>query len=114
MTISAKHDLIEYKNKQFNANKDITGKGVSFEIMIESDKAKDFVLTESKEVSNKASGVITLYNEFSTKAEKLVAGTYISDQDGKAYRLNNSVAIPGYKIDKLNKIPGQMPRSHRF
>lgn len=109
VTISAKHDLIEYKNKQFNANKDITGKGVSFEIMIESDKkAKDFILTESKEVSNKASGVITLYNEFSTKAEKLVAGTYISDQDGKAYRLNNSVVIPGYKIDKLNKIPGQI------
>jgi hypothetical protein len=109
VTISAKHQNIEYKSRTFSASRDLNSNHVDFEIMIESQqKSRDYVLTESKEVSSKATGSITLFNEFSTKPEKLASGTYISDQDGKTYRLNSTVTIPGYKMDKQKKIPGQI------
>ncbi len=109
VTITAKHQNIEYKSKVFNADRKNAANVVDFEIMIESEKKlKNYILTENKEVSSKATGTIILYNEFSTKPEKLSQGTYVSDQDGKTYRLNNTVTIPGYKLDKQKKIPGQV------
>lgn len=109
VNITAKHQNIEYEAKVFNADRKNSANVVDFEIMIESEKKlKNYILTESKEVSSKATGTIILYNEFSTKSEKLSQGTYISDQDGKTYRLNNTVTIPGYKLDKQKKIPGQV------
>lgn len=109
VTITAKQENIEYKTKAFSAGRNLGGNYIDFEIMIESEKkSKDYILTESKEVSSKATGSIVLFNEFSTKPEKLLAGTYVSDQDGKTYRLNSTVNIPGYKMDKQKKIPGQV------
>ncbi|MDD4637950.1 MAG: hypothetical protein PHV66_10150 [Bacteroidales bacterium] len=109
VTITAKHQTIDYKSKVFMANRKLDKNSVDFEIMIESEKKqKDYILTESKEVSSKATGSIIIYNEFSTKPEKLSKGTYISDQEGKTYRLDSSVVIPGYKMDKQKKIPGQV------
>lgn len=108
VTITSKHQIITYKNKIFNAVKNNDRNSVDFEIMITSDKKeKDFILTESKEVSNKSSGSITLYNTFSTKAERLLAGTYITDSLGKTYRLNKVTTIPGYKTENKKIIPGQ-------
>lgn len=109
ITISSKHQIITYKNKPFNAVKNNNGNSVDFEIMITSNKKeKDFILTETKEVSTKSSGTITLYNAFSTKAEKLLAGTYITDSLGKTYRLNYATTIPGYKTENKKIIPGQV------
>lgn len=109
ITITAKQQEIEYKSKIFRASREPNENGVDFEIMIETEKkSRDYILTESKEVSSKATGSIILFNEFSTKTEKLTSGTYISDQDGKTYRLNSTVTIPGYKMEKDKKIPGQV------
>jgi hypothetical protein len=106
--ITAKHQQVEYKSRAFIANKNFGNNYVDFEIVIETDKRqKDYILTESKEVSAKATGTITFFNEFSNKPVKLLQGTYIEDQDGKAYRLDNTVTIPGYKIEKQKKVPGQ-------
>lgn len=109
INLTTKKQILNYKNKQFVAVKN-GGAGVDFEIMITSDKHPvDLVLTEPKEVSEKATGSITLYNAFSTKAEKITAGTFVSDDDGKAYKTNTTVSIPGYKIDSNKKIiPGQI------
>jgi hypothetical protein len=110
ITITSKHQLISYNNKQFNALPDSNSDTINFEIMITSDKKlKNMTLTDSKNVSTKAEGSITLYNEFSTKSQKIVAGTFLSDNNGKAYKTNKVVTIPGYKTDKNKKIiPGQI------
>lgn len=106
--ISVKRQNFEYKTKIFNASRTPRNNDVDFEIMIESDKKyKDYILTESKEVATKATGSIILYNEFSIKPEKLSSGTYVSDQKGRTYRLDNNVVIPGYKMNGQNKIAGQ-------
>lgn len=106
VTITSKHQAIIYNNKQFTASKDQTiSNPVDFEIMIVSDnKPKKIILTDSKEVSVKATGSITLYNEFSLTPQKLSAGTFIMDSDGKTYKTDSLVTIPGYTIDENKKI----------
>jgi len=107
--ITSKHQFITYKNKQFTAIKDEASNNINFEIMITSNKKSvNLILTEPKEVSIKAEGSITLYNEFSTKAEKLSVGTFVSDENGKTYKINNTVSIPGYKTVDKKVVPGQI------
>ena len=65
---------------------------------------KNVILTESKEVSIKASGTITLYNEFSMNPQKLVSGTFLVDDSGKTYKIDSVVTIPGYKLDNNKKV----------
>lgn len=109
ITIIPKTKMVVYKNKPFVASKDLTSNAVNFELMITSDKkTKNIILTEAKEVSIKAEGSITLYNEFSTKTEKLSAGTFVSDNTGKTYKIKNAVSIPGYKTENKKVIPGQI------
>ena len=67
------------------------------------------MLTEPKDISIKAGGSVTLYNEFSTASQKLLAGTFLADEEGKAYKTDSIVVVPGYKLDKDKKIiPGQV------
>ncbi len=106
VTISPKEENIDFKNKIFNADKKDF---VDFEIMIAGlKKEKTIILTDAKEVSNKASGSIVLFNEFSTKNQTITAGTYISDHEGKTYKTNKTVSIPGYKKINNKIIPGQI------
>lgn len=109
ITLTSKHELINYKDKQFIASKDVKANAVDFEIMITSDKKyKNITLTEPIDVSIKAKGSITLYNEFGTTPQKLLVGTFLSDNEGKAYKTDSSITIPEYKIDNNKKIiPGQ-------
>jgi hypothetical protein len=110
ITITSKHQIINYNNKQFIASKDGDANAVDFEIMITEDtKLKSIILTEPKEVSVKAKGSITLYNEFSSTPQKLLAGTFLADNNGKTYKTDKAVTVPGYKIDTNKKnIPGQV------
>jgi hypothetical protein len=110
VTVTSKHQLITYNNKQFIALQDSNSDAINFEIMITSDKKlKNITLSDSKNVSTKAQGSIILYNEFSTKSQKIATGTFLSDNKGKAYKTDKTVTIPGYKTDKNKKIiPGQI------
>jgi len=108
IVISAKHQILDYQTKQFLASKDNQTDGINFEIMIVSDKKdKKIILTEPKEVSLKAQGSITLYNEYSLIAQKILAGSYLLDENGKTYKIDQAISIPGYKLDENKKIiPG--------
>src|ERR1035437_3065778 len=110
MIITSKHQPIIYTNEQFLASKDQSANAVDFEIMITSDnKSENVILTESKDASIKATGSVTLYNEFSTTPQKLVVGTFLSDNSGKTYKTDSAVTIPGYKKDANKKIiPGSI------
>lgn len=107
ITIIPKNQTFELKNEKFTASKKSS---IPFEVMIVEDTLyKDVILTNSKEVSIKAKGEITLYNEYSKTTEKILAGTFISDESGKSYKIDNTVSVLGYTIDKNKKIiPGQV------
>jgi hypothetical protein len=106
--IKSKHQIINYVNKEFTASKSSGSGNIDFEIMIIEDKVtKKIILTEPEDVSLKAKGSVTLYNEYSKTGEKIVAGTFIADKAGKTYKTDSTVTIPGYKIENKKIIPGQ-------
>ncbi len=51
--------------------------------------------TGVKPVSRPASGVITIYNSFGTESQRLIANTRFEAQDGKIYRIRDSITVPG-------------------
>lgn len=49
----------------------------------------------TKQVSRQASGVMTIYNTFDSKTQRLIANTRFEAPDGKIYRIHDSVVVPG-------------------
>jgi hypothetical protein len=102
------------KTKTFNiTNEKITASkknNVPFEVMMVGDSVyEDVILTSTVNAADKAKGEVTLYNGYSSKAEKIPALSFISDEKGKTYKTDTTVSIPGYKLDKLKVIiPGQI------
>ncbi len=55
--------------------------------------------TGKKQVSKKAGGQIIIYNAYSSQPQTLIATTRFETPDGKIYRLNKSITVPGAKIE---------------
>ncbi len=109
ITIIERRESLNFDHKEFIASIDPKSQ-LEFQIMIVSDEqSKDVTLTNPQDVSIKAQGVMTLYNEFSTKAQNLLVRTKVSDPSGKTYETDKTVTIPGYKLDTSKKIiPGSV------
>lgn len=53
--------------------------------------------TGTTQVSKSASGVITIYNVYSTSPQPLITNTRFEAPDGKIYRIHSAVTVPGAK-----------------
>ncbi|HEY6019215.1 MAG TPA: hypothetical protein VIY48_04730 [Candidatus Paceibacterota bacterium] len=49
----------------------------------------------TKQVSRQASGLVTIYNAYSTAKQRLITNTRLQAPDGKIYRIKDSVTVPG-------------------
>jgi hypothetical protein len=113
INIKAKHQSLTLNNKQFIALKNTGASAqinnpITFELMIVSDQENEnVVFTESSNVSLKAKGIITLYNEYSAQPIKLPMHAFLSDTGGKAYLTDKAVSIPGYAKSAGKIIPGK-------
>ena len=58
----------------------------------------------TKKVNRKATGSVTLYNNFSKDAQKFVKGTRLSTTDGKIFKLDSNVIVPGKSGDTPGSI----------
>ncbi len=67
-----------------------------------------FDATGKKEVSEKASGNMVIYNSYSSDPQRLVATTRFSTGDGKIVRLKNAITVPGAKISDGKIIPSNI------
>ncbi len=56
---------------------------------------KDFPATGKGEVSSKARGKVTIYNNYSSTNQILIANTRLQSPDGKIFRLTSRVVVPG-------------------
>jgi hypothetical protein len=106
--IQSRHTPFSFNNEQFNA--DIGNiNGVGFEIMIVSDNTnRDVVFDESSSLSAKAQGTVSIYNNYSTQAQKLAIHTKLIDDNGLVYLTDGAVTIPGYKTSNKKIIPGSV------
>ena len=68
-----------------------------------------FPSTGSESGSNKkATGRVTLYNEYSEEPQPLVATTRLLTEDGKLFRITESVIVPGYTKEGGEIVPGEV------
>lgn len=49
----------------------------------------------TQKVSRAASGIITIFNTYSTASQRLITNTRFEAPDGKIYRIHDSVVVPG-------------------
>ncbi|MFH1612017.1 MAG: hypothetical protein ABH887_02010 [bacterium] len=75
------------------------------EMSVKQNVSKSFSTTGEKELNEKASGIITVYNEFSSVPQTIVATTRFESPDGKIFRLLKTTVIPGAKIEDAKIVP---------
>jgi hypothetical protein len=61
-----------------------------------------------EEVSEKATGTITVYNLYTTAPQRLIRNTRFESEDGLIYRTPESIEVPGYTESGGEKIPGSL------
>lgn len=59
-------------------------------------------------VSEKASGTIIIYNNFSDKPQRFVRNTRFETKSGLVYRIGSSVNVPGKTLKEGKTIPGSL------
>ena len=67
-------------------------------IKLESEASGEFQATGASEGATKASGKLTIYNEYNSDAQSLVANTRFQTSDGKVFRIQKRVIVPGAKM----------------
>ena len=78
------------------------GKGVIPAQVIRFDKksSREFNTTGESQANEKARGVMTVYNEYSSSPQGLVEKTRFVSADGKVFRTVKSITVPGAKISE--------------
>jgi len=93
----------------FSAQKDAQEGELPFKLIVLDDTASgNVVATDEKEVERKASGEIVIYNAYSSKSQKLIKRTRFETPDGKVYRINKSVIVPGTTVENGKVVPGSV------
>lgn len=64
--------------------------------------------TDRTFVEQKASGVITVYNEYTTGNQRLIKNTRFETSDGRVYRVRESIVVPGKKTVGGETVPGTL------
>ncbi len=94
----------------FTAAKDSTDEGVIvYTVMtLSGDESMKLPSTSSKQQSIPATGRVILYNAYGTAPYKLVKNTRLAAPDGKIFRLDSAVTIPGYTKSGGTIVPGSV------
>ncbi|MDO8443403.1 MAG: hypothetical protein Q7S78_00120 [Candidatus Azambacteria bacterium] len=74
-------------------------------------KSGSKIIETSNETANlpsKYGGAIEIYNAYSAAAQKLVAQTRFETKDGKIFKIQNAVIVPGAKMSGSNLIPSSV------
>ena len=82
----------------------VPGQPVQFEKEITS----DFAATGEKEVFQKAKGKLTIYNNYGSQPQTLVATTRFQTAEGLVFRIPNTITVPGATGSGDSFKPGQI------
>ena len=82
---------------------------LSFDTVALSGEETTTVLTsEVKEVTRKASGRVIIYNNYSSNPQRLLIETRLETPDGKIYKTDVPLTVPGQTVENGEKIPGSI------
>lgn len=77
-------------------------------IEVNSEETESYPTTGKKHITSKASGEITVFNEYSSNSQKIVSGTRFLSKEGHLFRIKDLIVIPGFSRIEGNDIPGQI------
>lgn len=90
-------------------NKDDSGKSVQYKLMkVEESESSLITASKGETVSKKASGEIIVYNAYSEAVQPLITGTRFETPDGKIYKINKAIVVPGRKTVNGKVVPGSL------
>lgn len=112
LTITQKHLDVALKDQPFHAGGENVGTStdaLSFQRMALSDEdSVSLAATGEKNVMSRSSGKVVIYNNFGPQTQRLIKNTRFQSADGKIYRINESVTIPGQKTINGKVVPGSL------
>jgi len=95
--------------QDINSFKSSKNNNIYFELMeVSEEKEKTVKSSGAKDVEKKASGQIIIYNSYSSAPQILVKRTRFSAPDGKIYRIDDQIVVPGAKISGGSIIPSSI------
>ena len=77
-------------------------------IEVVNEKTEAYSATGKKRMTEKAGGEITVYNEYSSSPQKIVANTRFLSKDGKLFKIAESITIPGFSRVEGKDVPGEV------
>jgi len=93
-------------NENLSANLDSNNNGLSFNlVVIQGEEKKTIQATGEKDISEKATGTVMIYNAFSSSPQTLSVDTRLEGSNGKIYKTRAKTIVPG--VDKKG-IPGSV------
>jgi hypothetical protein len=110
VVITPRTQKIIFTNDTYTARADPqNATDLTFEVLKVNQTIGETVLaTEEKEVKQKASGKIIIYNNYSTAPQRLINNTRFEATNGNVYRINSSVVVPGLKKVGGKIVPGSV------
>lgn len=75
-------------------------------IEVSKEATKEFSATGKKQIKEKASGTITVYNEWDSQSQTLVENTRFISDNGKLFKSAKTVVAPGFKRSAGQDIAG--------
>jgi len=101
--------VIKITPKQETVSVDTIVSGLILKTMeIETEKTRSVRATGSKNIEKSASGQIVVYNTYSPQTQTLVKNTRFETLDGKIYRIESAISIPGTKWQNGKLVPGSL------
>lgn len=83
--------------------------GITYQVMALSDSVStEIPATQEQEVKERASGQILVYNSHSSASQRLIKNTRFETSDGKIYKIDESVVVPGTTVENGEIVPGSI------
>ncbi|PIR45340.1 MAG: hypothetical protein COV09_01980 [Candidatus Vogelbacteria bacterium CG10_big_fil_rev_8_21_14_0_10_50_13] len=97
-------------NHTFDAYREAPEGELNFSLVsdINDTEKKAVPASGTETVSRKANGLITIYNNHNEQAQKLVANTRFETPDGKIFRIQDQITVPGAKLTDGQQVPGSI------
>lgn len=109
VSVTPREETYTLPGNVFSAVSDRTQEGLHFDMV--SLTVRDSVVVPAqgkKNVSEFASGTITVANAYSKTSQRLIKNTRFQDGTGKIYRIRESIVVPGFTEDASGKKPGTL------
>ena len=91
----------------WTATKDSTGDALAFQVVsLTGEESANLPATGTKQVEQAATGTVTIYNSYSSASQQLLINTRLETPDGKIYKIDKAVTVPGMTTKNGAKVNG--------